>query len=482
MFLTDLLAGLDAQELGRPSEVEISDIVHDDRRVTPGSLFACMPGTQNDGHDHAPGALANGAAAILVERPLDLDVPQVLVPSVRAALGPIAARLYGDPTATLPVYGVTGTNGKTTVTYLLEAIIHASGLLPGAVGTTGVRLGDELIPTGFTTPEADELQRIFAHFVADGVGASAMEVSSHALSQSRVAGTHFAAVGFTNLSHDHLDFHGTMDAYFDAKAALCTPEYSGRAAILVTSHWGAKMAARARAADLDVLAVGEDLVATDVVFGATGTTATITDRLTGDSEQLMLPLVGPFNLDNALVAIGMWVVNGGTLFDACNGCRSVMPVPGRMERIDVGQAFGLIVDYAHTPDALEHVLHAAREMVGAGRVIVVAGCGGDRDQDKRAPMGALAAKLADVAIITSDNPRSEDPHAIADAMVRGARDAGHEVTVELDRRAAIEKACAQAAPGDVVVIAGKGHETGQTANGISVPFDDRIVAREVLEA
>lgn len=481
MLLTDLLADLNAQELGRPCETPISSVVHDDRRVTPGSLFACMPGSRVDGHDLAAQAIERGAVALLVERPVDLDVPQALVPSVRNAIGPIAARLYGDPTATMPVFGVTGTNGKTTVTYLLEAMIHASGELPGIIGTTGVRLGDEIIPTGFTTPEADELQRLFAQFAADGVGAAAMEVSSHALEMGRVRGTHFAAVGFTNLSHDHLDFHGTMEAYFAAKSALFSPEYCGRAAILVTDLWGSALAELARERGLDVLAVGETLVATDVTYAATGTTATIRDHATGDTAALRLPLVGPFNLANALVAIGMWIINGGTLDDAIAGCEAVAPVPGRMERVDAGQSFGVIVDYAHTPDALEHVLNAAREMAGDARVHVVVGCGGDRDPHKRPVMGALAAKLADVAIITTDNPRSEDPQAIADAMLAGARDAGGDVLCELDRRAAIAMACNGAQPGDVVIIAGKGHESGQTVAGVTTPFDDRVVAREVLE-
>ena len=479
MLLTDLLANLDVRErVG--AEVEVTDIVHDDRRVTPGAAFACVPGARTDGHDHAATAVAKGAVALIVERPLALDVPQAVVPSVRGVLGPMAARLYGDPTATLPVYGVTGTNGKTTVTYLLESIIHGAGLVPGVIGTTGIRLGDEVIPTGYTTPEADELQRVFAHFAHDGVGAAAMEVSSHAVSADRIAGTRFAALGFTNLSHDHLDYHGTMDAYFDAKAALFVPTYADRAAIHVGSAWGSQMSARARANGLEVLSVGEDLVADAVSCTPTGTTAQIHDRMTGDRVELSLPLVGPFNLANALVAIGMWVVNGGSLDDAAEGCRQVTPVPGRMERVDAGQPYGIIVDYAHTPDALEHVLTAAREMAGDNRVIVVVGCGGDRDPHKRPLMGAIAAKLADMAVITADNPRSEDPQAIADAMLEGARAQGGDVRCELDRRTAIAEACALAAPGDVVIIAGKGHESGQTAGGVTVPFDDRVVAREVV--
>lgn len=481
MLLTDLLQGLDAQELGRPSGISISDVVHDDRRVTPGSLFACLVGARADGHSYAAQALERGAAALLVQRPLDLDAPQVLTPSVRALLGPIAARLNGEPSRAMPVFGVTGTNGKTTVTYLMDGILRAGGFHAAIIGTTGVRVGEELIPTGFTTPEADELQRWFARLRADAVNAVAMEVSSHALHAQRVAGTQFAAAGFTNLSHDHLDYHGTMEAYFDAKALLFTPEYTSTAAILVTSDWGAAMAQRARAAGVTVLAVGEDLVATDVVFGSRATAARIDDRRSGESGLLELPLVGPYNLANALVAIGMWRAHGGDLAVGLAGCATTRAVPGRLERVDVGQPFSVLVDYAHTPDALENVLAAARELAGDAHVIVVIGCGGDRDPHKRPHMGRIAATGADVAVITSDNPRSEDPQLIADAMLAGTDGTDGDVRCILDRRDAIAEALAIAKAGDIVVIAGKGHETGQTAQGVTRPFDDRQVAIELLE-
>ncbi|MFZ4516165.1 MAG: UDP-N-acetylmuramoyl-L-alanyl-D-glutamate--2,6-diaminopimelate ligase [Acidimicrobiia bacterium] len=482
MLLTELLDGLDAQELGRCTGISILDVVHDDRRVVAGSLFACMPGEQSDGHNFAASALVNGAVALLVERPLDLDVPQVLVPSVRSALGPIAARVMGNPSRTLPVFGVTGTNGKTTVTYLLDGILRAQGLRSAIIGTTGVRVGEELIPTGFTTPEADELQRWIARLRDDSVQAIAMEVSSHALHARRVGGMRFAAAGFTNLSHDHLDYHETMEAYFDAKTMLFSREYTDAAAILSAGPWGAAMLERASAAGLTVIDVGVDLIARDVEMHAHGTDAIVEDRRSGESGALHLPLVGPYNLNNALVAIGMWRAHGGALDVALRGCGMTQPVPGRLERIDAGQAFSVLVDYAHTPDALEHVLRAARELAGDAQVIVVIGCGGDRDPLKRPHMGRIAATLADIAVITSDNPRSEDPRAIADAMLAGTSDTAGDVRCILDRRDAIAKALELANRGDVVVIAGKGHETGQTAQGVTLPFDDRTVATEWLES
>jgi UDP-N-acetylmuramoyl-L-alanyl-D-glutamate--2,6-diaminopimelate ligase len=487
----DLVAGLDGVRYDLDAEaepdVEIVAITHDSRRVVPGACFACIPGAHTDGHDHAPEAVARGAHALLVERPLALEVPQARVPSVRAALGPVAARLYGHPSAAMRVLGVTGTNGKTTTTYLLEAIGRAAGDRTGVVGTVGARVGDAVVDLGHTTPEASELQELLARMRDDGATAVAMEVSSHALDQHRVDGVEFAAVCFTNLSHEHLDYHGTLDAYFDAKARLFERARTPAAAVNLDDARGAELVKRAGAQGLDVWTYGVDhptvdVAALDVSFGPRGTRATIVDRRAGVDAVVELPLVGSFNVANALAAASTALAAGWTFDAVTGGLAAPVVVPGRFEPIDAGQPFAVLVDYAHTPDALARVLAAARPLAGpSGRVICVFGAGGDRDAAKRPLMGEAVAAGAGVAVLTSDNPRSEEPQAIADAVLLGLADAT-DVRVELDRRAAIAGALAEAAAGDVVVIAGKGHETGQTANGRTVPFDDRVVAREELGA
>ncbi len=510
----DLLAGLDragfqVERAGEPgaatgdpaADVEVGAVTHDSRQATPGSCFACIPGAVTDGHDHAPDAVAHGAVALLVERPLPLPVPQARVASVRAVLGPVAAALFGHPSASMRVLGVTGTNGKTTTTYLLEAIARRAGDRVGVVGTVGVRLageplsatgagagaGADAIAGGHTTPEASDLQALLARMRDAGADTVAMEVSSHALDQHRVDGTQFAAVCFTNLSREHLDYHGTLDAYFESKATLFTRARTPAAAVNLDDARGVELARRAVADGLDVWsysvdAAGADLGAATVTFGARSTHATLVDRRSGAEANVELPLVGAFNLANALAAAAT-ARAAGVPFDAvAAGLADPLVVPGRFERVDAGQPFAVLVDYAHTPDALGRVLDAARPLTGAGgRVVCVFGCGGDRDPGKRPFMGEAVAARADLAVLTSDNPRSEDPQAIADAVLPGLAGA-RDVQVELDRRRAIALALGAARPGDVVVVAGKGHETGQTAQGRTVPFDDRVVAREELEA
>jgi UDP-N-acetylmuramoyl-L-alanyl-D-glutamate--2,6-diaminopimelate ligase len=487
----DLLAGLDDARYHRDPagdpDVEITAITHDSRRVAPGACFACIPGALTDGHDHAPDAVARGAVALLVERPLALPVVQAEVPSVRAALGPVAAKFFGHPSATMRVLGVTGTNGKSTTTYVLEAIAARAGDRVGVLGTLGARVADESIPTAHTTPEASDLQSLLAYMRDQGVGTVAMEVSSHALDQRRVDGVGFAAVCFTNLTHDHLDYHGTLDAYFEAKARLFERARTPAGAVNVDDAHGRVLGERATRAGLDVWTYavddpGADLGAVDVSYGARATRARLVDRRDGVDAVVDLPLVGSFNLANALAAAAAARAAGFGLDAVFAGLADPVVVPGRVERVDAGQPFAVLVDYAHTPDALTRVLGAARSLAGPdGRVVCVFGAGGDRDAAKRPLMGAAVAAGADVAVLTSDNPRSEDPRAIADAVLPGL-DGAAEVQVELDRRAAIAAALSVAAPGDVVVVAGKGHETGQTANGLTVPFDDRVVAREELEA
>jgi UDP-N-acetylmuramoyl-L-alanyl-D-glutamate--2,6-diaminopimelate ligase len=491
----DLLAGLDdAWEpvgplAGAPTDrhdVEIVAITHDSRSARPGACFACIPGARTDGHDHAPDAVTRGAVALLVERPLALPVPQACVPSVRAALGPVAARLHHDPSSAMRVLGVTGTNGKTTTTYLLEAIARAAGDRTGVIGTVGAQVAGETVPATHTTPEADDLQDLLARMRDAGAATVAMEVSSHALDQHRVDGVHFAAVCFTNLTHEHLDYHGSLDAYFDAKARLFERGRTPAAAVNVDDARGAELVARAQSDGIDVWtyavdAADADVTALDVVLGPRGTGCTLLDRRGGHEVTIELPLVGAFNVANALAAVATARAAGFGLDAVARGLTGPLVVPGRMEQVDAGQPFTVLVDYAHTPDALATVLGAARPLAGAdGRVLCVFGCGGDRDAAKRPLMGAAVARGADVAVLTSDNPRSEDPRAIADAVLPGLVSA-REHRVDLDRRAAITSALAEARPGDVVVVAGKGHETGQTIGGQTTPFHDRVVAREVLE-
>lgn len=488
----DLLTGLDAAYepvgVAGADDVEIRAVTHDSRQVVPGACFACIPGAVTDGHAHAPDAVARGAVALLVERPLPLPVPQARVPSVRAALGPVAATFFGHPSAAMRVLGVTGTNGKTTTTYLLEAIgRHVGTGRAGVIGTVGARVAGVEFATAHTTPEASDLQALLARMRDADASVVAMEVSSHALHQHRVDGVQFAAVCFTNLSHEHLDYHGTLDAYFEAKASLFTRVRTPAGAVNLDDGRGSVLTARAARDGIDVwtYAVGEphaDLGATSVAFGARATRATLVDRRSGLAAEVALPLVGAFNLANALAAAATARAARMSFDAVVAGLSEPVVVPGRMEPVDVGQPFAVLVDYAHTPDALGRVLAAARPLAGpGGRVLCLFGCGGDRDPAKRPLMGAAVAAGADVAILTSDNPRSEDPQSIADAVLPGLAGAAA-VHVELDRRAAIAATLGDAAPGDVVVLAGKGHETGQTAAGHTVPFDDRVVAREELEA
>ncbi len=440
-------------------EATVTTTAHDSRRVGPGALFCCIPGATADGHDHAPAAVAEGAAALLVERPLGLGVPEVRVPSVRRVLGPVAAAVAGDPSHDLLVLGITGTNGKTTVVTLLAAVFDAAGVPATTIGTlTGAR----------TTPEAPELQGLLAAARAEGRQVAAMEVSSHALDQHRVDGTRFAVAAFTNLSPDHLDHHGTMEAYFTAKARLFTPGLADRAVVCTDSPHGRLLRDGAQ-----VPTIGVGLAdATDLVLEASGS------RFTWRGQDVRLPLAGAFNVRNALVAAEVAVAAGLDPAVVAAGLAASPVIPGRMEAVDAGQPFGVVVDYAHTPDGLAQVVAALRE-VTAGRLLVVFGCGGDRDASKRPLMGAAAA-AADRVLLTTDNPRSEDPGAIIEA-VRAGIPPETALTVEPDRRSAIARALAEAHPGDVVLIAGKGHETTQVIGDQVLPFDDRAVARELLE-
>jgi UDP-N-acetylmuramoyl-L-alanyl-D-glutamate--2,6-diaminopimelate ligase len=486
VLLHELLDSVDVLELRGDPRTEIASVTHDSRAVGPGDLFCCVVGATADGHDHAPAAVAAGAAALLVERPLGLPVAaEVRVASVRAAMGPLADAAWGHPSTKLAVLGVTGTNGKTTTTWLLEAIARAAGIRPGVIGTIGARIDGEPIPGERTTPEATELQALLARMVTAGVGLAAIEVSSHALVMRRVDGTRFAAACFTNLSHDHLDFHAGLDDYFEAKATLFDPARTDAAAANLDDPHGAEIARRAEAAGLAVLGFGLDTP------GAAVQAEALDAAPDGNRFRLVTPygaadvrspLVGRFNASNALAAAATALAAGLDVEAVAAGLSAPVVVPGRMERIDAGQPFPVLVDYAHTPDGLEQVLRAARPLVGNhGRLIVVFGCGGDRDRAKRPEMGKVAAALADVIWLTSDNPRFEDPMAIIGDVMAGIPSSVVPV-VEPDRRLAVALAMSRASreEGDVVVVAGKGHEQGQTAGGVTVPFDDRVVVREVL--
>ena len=437
----------------------VTDACHDSTAVTDGALFCCVPGSHADGHDHAPVAVAAGARALLVERPLGLGVPELVVPSTRAVLGPVAAAVHGDPSAHLTCVGVTGTNGKTSTVAILASILEADGRSVQVIGTlTGVR----------TTPEATDLQRLLAHARSDGATTVIMEVSSHALAQGRVTATHFDLAVFTNLSPDHLDYHHTMSDYFRAKALLFDPDLSARAVVNLDDSHGRLLADAAL-----IPTVGFSTADAEPVTSI----APLAFHLEG--EPVTMPLSGRFNLENALAAATAAAQLGvdGTTIRA--GLAATAPVPGRLEPIVAGQPFSVFVDFAHTPDGLRRVLATARELAGEARVVVVFGAGGDRDHAKRPLMGTAAEAGADVVVVTSDNPRNEAPDAIAAAVVGGLH-APEAAVLELDRRRAIGVALDAANRGDVVVIAGKGHEQLQVMGDEARPFDDRVVARELL--
>ena len=423
-----------------PGSVEISDLAYDTRMMRDGALFFCVPGSRADGHDLADEAVAAGAAALVVERELPIDVPQLRVQSVRAAMPKAAVEFFGDPSSELRVAGITGTNGKTTSAFLLHAILDG-GLLTNITR----RVGGVELPLGLNTPEAIDLQRLLREMLDAGDRTCVMEATSIASAKGRLDGTRFAVLAFTNLTQDHLDIHGTMEEYFAAKRALFAQ--AERAVINVGDEWGRRLAAELPDAR----------------------TFTPDDGLDG----IDLKLRGRFNRANALTAIWCARELGVDERAIRAGIESVSGVPGRFESVEMGQPFAVIVDYAHTPDSLDNVLRAARELA-SGRVIVVFGAGGDRDREKRPLMGRVAAGLADHAIVTTDNPRSEDPDAIAREVADGT------LEIVLDRREAIETALAGAREGDVVVIAGKGADTEMEIASGNVPFDDRAVAKELL--
>jgi len=471
------------------AEVEVASLAYDSRKAGPGTLFFCVVGEKRDGHEFAAQVVEAGATALVVERGLEVAVPQVVVPSARAAMAPFAAAFWGDPTAELRVIGVTGTNGKTTTAYLAREILGAAGIQTGLMGTVKQVVGGVEEAVERTTPEAIDLQETFRRMIDRGDRAVAMEVSSHALVLHRADAIHFDVAIFTNLTQDHLDFHATMEEYFEAKRLLFEAD-PGVRIVNVDDPYGRRLAEEFDCLTFSAEGADADYRATDVTFDATTAAFTVSmgrkpDHLTGfrpiDGEvRVRTGMPGHFNVANTLGAFAAAQALGVEAEVAAAGLAEAARVPGRFEPIDEGQGFAVLVDYAHTPDSMENVLRAARRLT-AGKLISVFGAGGDRDKAKRPLMGRAGGVLSDLAVVTSDNPRSEDPEAIVAEVAAGAREGDAELLVEVDRHAAIALALGRAKPGDTVVIAGKGHEQGQEfEGGRKVPFDDREVAREEL--
>lgn len=485
MLFSELVTHLSDARVVNPGDAEIAGIAYDSREVKPGFLFIAMQGGTFDGHSFIDRATNAGAVAIVAEREVaGVTVPYVVVRNGRVAMGEIAAPFFGYPSRGIKLIGVTGTSGKTTVTHLIQTIFNASGRPAGLIGTLGARIGDELIETKHTTPESVDLQRTLAYMAGRGVEAVAMEASSHGLYQGRTLGCEFDCGVFTNIARDHLDFHGTVESYLDAKLILFR-EYPAMSA--------KRFVAAINADDPSAEVVKAATKGSVVTFGIekpadlTASNIEVTDRSVrfdmvhaGASAPIRLDIGGFFNVYNALAAAAAAIGMGLDVQTVVRGLAAARSVPGRFESVDCGQDFGVIVDYAHTPDELHNVLTTAKALT-KNRLIAVFGCGGDRDRGKRPIMGRIAAQLADMIVVTSDNPRSEDPESIIDMVLDGIPDSDrNRVIVRPDRREGIEAAIGMARSGDVVVIAGKGHEDYQIFADRTIHFDDREVAREVL--
>ena len=497
MKLAELVEGVTGATVRGDPAITINGLAYHTRDVADGTLFFCVPGLRFDGHGFAPRAAAAGAAALVCERDTGQRLTQVLVPSVRRALALMAARWYGDPSLELRTVGITGTNGKTTTAHLVAGVFVAAGLPAGLLGTVVNRIGGEDTPVKLTTAESLDLQCMLRAMVVAGDRACALEVSSHALAQDRAAGIHFDAAVFTNLTRDHLDYHAGLDDYFAAKRRLFLTDEGGkgadRAVVNVGDEYGRGLADDCRAPygeGLWTFAVADgaggaagapaDASATDLELRADASAFTLQVPRLGLEERIGLRLAARFNVENALAAATTGLALGLPPAAVVRGLAASDGVPGRFEAVRAGQPFSVVVDYSHTPDSLQNALRAARA-VTRGRVLVVFGCGGDRDRGKRPLMGAIGARLADRAFITSDNPRSEEPLAIIAEIVAGVpSERLRMVTLEPDRRTAIRMALDDAQAADTVVIAGKGHEQGQVVGAQRIPFDDRRVAEELL--
>jgi UDP-N-acetylmuramoyl-L-alanyl-D-glutamate--2,6-diaminopimelate ligase len=488
MLLRNLVDDLSDARIAGRSDLEISGIVYDSRQATSGSLFVAVKGENFDGHDFAATAVRNGAVAIIAEQELTGISPEttavVTVPSSRVAMAAMAAKFFDYPSRKLKLIGVTGTKGKTTTTHLIASILRSQGQKTGIIGTLGTRIGDESINTEHTTPESVDLQSVLALMVERGVETVAMEVSSHGLVQQRVGGCEFDCGVFTNLTRDHLDYHLTMEDYFEAKLLLFR-DYARRSPKAFTAVVNLDDPAAARVSDathgrlltysLNSLA---DITATEIDVSASGVSYILSYG--GEIARVSIKLGGLFNVYNSVAAAGAAIAQGLSVSQIAAGLKSAGNVPGRFESIACGQDFAVVVDYAHAPDALENVLKAARDLTG-GKLIIVFGCGGNRDRGKRPMMGRIACELADRCVITSDNPRKEDPDAIIREILAGIDESNNaKVAVEPDRHTAIQMALQMASPGDMVVVAGKGHEDYQIFADTTIHFDDREVVREIL--
>ncbi|MGH2349953.1 MAG: UDP-N-acetylmuramoyl-L-alanyl-D-glutamate--2,6-diaminopimelate ligase [bacterium] len=483
--LSDLLTDVTPRRIDGPAAVAITGITADSRTVVPGMVFVAISGFTVDGHDFVPEALARGARAAVVQKPVAgaAQITVVTVPDTRVALAQMSAAFYGHPSEELQLIGVTGTNGKGTTAALIQAMLAHAGIKTGLIGTLGAKIGEREIDLGRTTPEAPQLQALLREMVDAGMSHAVMEVASHGLALHRVDGCRFRAAVFTNLTQDHLDFHGSMEEYRRAKQRLFEMVDADGAAIVNADDAAAGsmiQATRARVTTYGI-ARAADIRAEDVRLATDGTSFTV--RATSGLALVRSRLRGKFNVSNALAAVATATTQGVDLEVAAAALADFPGVPGRFEAVDEGQPFAVIVDYAHTPDSLTNVLRTAREFA-RGRVIVVFGAGGDRDRTKRPIMGRIAEEIADVAIVTSDNPRSEEPAAIIEEIMDGVRGSGFgaRAQVDPDRRKAIHTAIGLAGPGDVVVIAGKGHEPYQEIQGVKHSFDDRTVAREAILA
>lgn len=481
MFLSKVIEPLtDVRLMG--GDVEINGITYDSRKVEPGTLFVAFKGGTFDGHDFIPDAVARGASAVVVEKEVETSIPTVIVPDSRAALSLLAANFFGYPSRKMTLVGVTGTNGKTTTTHLVQSIYQAAGKKSGLIGTLGARINNQVIETEHTTPESSDLQRVLVKMVDEGVEVVTMEVSSHGLVQGRTDYCEFDCGIFTNLTQDHLDFHGSIDEYRKAKLMLFS-DYPAKS--------DKKFCAAVNADDSSAQLVIEAVKGTVITYGINSdadvkgsdievspSSVSFVISYGGSSERVTVPMGGYFNVYNSLGAAAACLGLGIDLQAVIAGLSNAPKVAGRFESVDCGQDFGVLVDYAHTPDGLENVLRTARKITD-GQLIVVFGCGGNRDRGKRPIMGEIAAKLADIVVITSDNPRKEDPTAIIRDILSGI---SLDVTpkVFIDRREAIEYAIKTARKGDLVVIAGKGHEDYQIFADKTIHFDDREVAREIL--
>jgi len=490
MKVNELSSCLAASQLFGDGDTEISDIQTDSRRVKPGDLFICLPGHTVDGHDYAPQAAAKGASAIVCERKLELDLPQIIVDDCRFAMSVMSNAFFGSPSSRMRMIGVTGTNGKTTTTYLIERIMQDQEIKTGLIGTIQMRYDGQSFPMSGTTPESLELQRSLQDMASRGVQCCVMEVSSHALEQGRVKGTDFRTAIFTNLTQDHLDYHHTMEEYravkglfFSRLGNVISPWKEERKYAVLNADDKASIYFAAQTA-AEVITYGIDneanIRASQIAITAKGTFFHV-DTFRGEAD-ISLRMVGKFNVYNALAAIAAALLEDIPLAEIKASLEAVAGVSGRVESVDEGQDYAVVVDYAHTPDGLENVLRTVCEFA-EGKVITVFGCGGDRDRTKRPLMGKIAASYSDYVLVTSDNPRTEDPLLILQDIEAGLSEDGispDRYELIADRREAIRKAVEMASPGDVVLIAGKGHETYQLIGGVVHDFDDRIVAKEVI--